>query len=146
MIANHILVPADLEGREVDEQYKEGIARLQDFISSNEYCNNVCLICLEQIAPDAAVWTCRESCFCMLHLVCAQGWAKQQLNAGAAKANSQAANPDLYASCPSASPSHYIKSVLSVATPDTLEPGGTSLPVLQAEPVSASPISFMSSS
>lgn len=114
MIAKHVLVPADLEGREVDEQYKEGIARLQDFISSNEYCNNVCLVCLEQIAPDAAVWTCRESCFCVLHLVCAQGWAKQQLNAAAAKANSQAANPDLYASCPPASPSHSLYQVCAV--------------------------------
>ncbi len=57
----------------------------------------MCLICLEPIAPNAAVWTCRESCFCVLHLVCAQGWAAQQLKAAAAKAASQAANPDLYA-------------------------------------------------
>ena len=72
--------------------------RLQDFISCNEYSNNVCLVCLEAIAPGAAVWTCRNSCFCMLHLVCAQGWANQQLKTAAAKAASQAANPDLYAS------------------------------------------------
>ena len=84
----------------MDEQYKEGIARLEDFISSNEYGNGVCLICLEQIPPNGAVWTCRESCFCMLHLVCAQGWAAQQLKAAAAKATSQAANPDLYAPPP----------------------------------------------
>ena len=84
---------ADDDGREIDEHYKEGIARLQDFISTNEYSNNVCLVCLEQIAPHAAVWTCREACFCMLHLTCAQGWANQQLRAAAAKASSQAANP-----------------------------------------------------
>ncbi|CAK0742649.1 hypothetical protein CVIRNUC_001411 [Coccomyxa viridis] len=85
----------DDDGREIGEQYKEGIARLQDFISTNEYSSNVCLVCLEQIAPHAAVWTCHEACFCMLHLMCAQGWANQQLRAAAAKASSQAANPDL---------------------------------------------------
>lgn len=85
---------ADDDGREIDDHYKEGIARLQDFISTNEYSNNVCLVCLEQIAPHAAVWTCRDACFCMLHLMCAQGWANQQLRAAAAKASSQAANPD----------------------------------------------------
>lgn len=93
--------PADQEGLgETDEHYKEGVVRLQDFIYCNEYSNNVCLVCLEAIAPGAAVWTCRDSCFCMLHLVCAQGWANQQLKAAAAKAASQAANPDLYASGP----------------------------------------------
>ena len=93
--------PADQEGLgETNEQYKEGVVRLQDFISCNEYSNNVCLVCLETIAPGAAVWTCRTSCFCMLHLVCAQGWANQQLKTAAAKAASQAANPDLYASGP----------------------------------------------
>lgn len=82
------------------EVYSEGISRLRERILSSQSCADVCLICLESIGPDAAVWTCRRSCHCMLHLLCAQGWARQQLQTAAALAHANTEQPDLCAPPP----------------------------------------------
>ncbi|BDA41625.1 NF-X1-type zinc finger protein NFXL1 [Coccomyxa sp. Obi] len=77
------------------EVYSEGINRLREQIQSTQSCADVCLICLENIAPDAAVWTCQKSCHVLLHLICAQAWARQQLQSAAALARAAAEQPDL---------------------------------------------------
>ncbi len=94
------------------EVYSEGISRLREQIQSTQRCADVCLICLENIAPDAAVWTCQKSCHVLLHLICAQAWARQQLQSAAALARAAAEQPDLCAplshlkACRSASLEH----------------------------------------
>ncbi|CAL8460554.1 g83 [Coccomyxa elongata] len=77
------------------EVYSEGISRLLEQIQSTQSCADVCLICLENIAPNAAVWTCQKSCHVLLHLICAQAWARQQLQSAAALARAAAEQPDL---------------------------------------------------
>lgn len=57
----------------------------------------MCLICLEPIPADAAIWACRASCHCCLHLLCAQAWARQQLQAAVGRAQRSIDNPDLCA-------------------------------------------------
>ena len=57
----------------------------------------VCLVCLEAIPKDAPTWACRDSCHVVLHLLCAQAWARQQLRAAAARAADPSSNPDLCA-------------------------------------------------
>ncbi|CAG9463242.1 unnamed protein product [Pedinophyceae sp. YPF-701] len=42
-----------------------------------------CMICLEDVERDDAVWSCREGCYCVMHLQCAQGWARQQIDLAA---------------------------------------------------------------
>ena len=79
------------------EVYSEGLSRLREQISSTQSCADVCLICLENIASDAAVWTCRKSCHVLLHLICAQAWGRQQLQSAAALARASAEQPDLCA-------------------------------------------------
>lgn len=62
-------------------------------------------VCLEPLAPDAAVWHCSGGaanpgggCFCVVHLLCAQAWARsQQADAAARAAALAAAPPDLCA-------------------------------------------------
>ncbi|EIE25322.1 hypothetical protein COCSUDRAFT_65191 [Coccomyxa subellipsoidea C-169] len=77
------------------EVYSVGLSRLREQISSTQACADVCLVCLENIAPDAAVWTCRRSCHVLLHLICAQAWGHQQLQQAAAAARASAEHPDL---------------------------------------------------
>lgn len=48
------------------------LARLKQHLSSQHSRMAVCLICLEDIEADAAVWECRQSCYCMVHLLCIQ--------------------------------------------------------------------------
>lgn len=65
-------------------------------------------MCLEPLAPDAAVWHCSggaaspgSGCFCVVHLLCTQAWARsQQADAAARAAALAAAPPDLCASFP----------------------------------------------
>lgn len=79
------------------EVYSVGLSRLREQISSTQACADVCLVCLENIAPDAAVWTCRRACHVLLHLICAQAWGHQQLQQATAAARASAEHPDLCA-------------------------------------------------
>jgi NF-X1-type zinc finger protein NFXL1 len=94
-----------------DEVYKAGMARVREHIASAQgACTSVCLVCLEAIPADGAVWACRRGCHALLHLLCAQAWARQQLQTAAARTHASAESPDLCA------PPHRLHGMLACVT------------------------------
>ena len=56
----------------VDQVFLSGLARIEEDLAGSQNDCSVCLICLEDLHPDDAVWTCRDGCYCLFHLVCIQ--------------------------------------------------------------------------
>ncbi|KAL3132442.1 hypothetical protein ABBQ32_008998 [Trebouxia sp. C0010 RCD-2024] len=59
----------------------EALQRVREQLHSTRSSAAVCLICLENMHNDAAVWHCYRGCCCVLHLVCIQAWSRQQVAA-----------------------------------------------------------------
>ena len=74
-------------GDETDDQFKESIQRVRDHLHSSQSSAAVCLICLENMKKEDAVWHCSKGCCCVLHLLCIQAWSRQQLAAASYKAS-----------------------------------------------------------
>lgn len=69
----------------------EALQRVQEQLHSTQSSAAVCLICLENMHHDDAVWHCYRGCCCILHLVCIQAWSRQQI--AAATYSASAAEP-----------------------------------------------------
>ncbi|KAK9842016.1 hypothetical protein WJX81_004295 [Elliptochloris bilobata] len=86
-----------------DAGFDDALARVRRHLADAAARSAACLVCLEPLAPDAAVWHCSGGaaspgggCFCVVHLLCAQAWARsQQADASARAAALAAAPPDL---------------------------------------------------
>lgn len=78
-------------GEDTDEHFKEAIQRVRDHLHSSQSSAAVCLICLEHMKNEDAVWHCSKGCCCVLHLLCIQAWARQQLAAASYKASQDTA-------------------------------------------------------
>ena len=48
------------------------MARVEEFLSAQREDSVVCMICLEAIPFDAAIWSCQRSCHMPFHLLCVQ--------------------------------------------------------------------------
>ena len=59
----------------------EALQRVREQLHSTRSSTAVCLICLENMRHDDAVWHCYRGCYCVLHLVCIQAWSRQQVAA-----------------------------------------------------------------
>lgn len=59
----------------------EALQRVREQLHSTRSSAAVCLICLENMHNDDAVWHCYRGCCCVLHLVCIQAWSRQQVAA-----------------------------------------------------------------
>ncbi|KAK9820436.1 hypothetical protein WJX72_010343 [[Myrmecia] bisecta] len=75
--------------------YAEGLQRVKEHLHSAQSRATVCLICLETMRNDAAIWVCDKSCYCIFHLLCIQSWGRQQLAANALRAE-QRLNPERF--------------------------------------------------
>ena len=73
-------LPCDGEGA-------RALQRVREAAQATTGAAAVCIVCLEEIAVADAVWACKRACHVLLHLVCAQGWARQQLAAAALRAD-----------------------------------------------------------
>ncbi|XP_030441971.1 NF-X1-type zinc finger protein NFXL2 [Syzygium oleosum] len=62
------------------------LSKIQSFLASSSSGALSCLICLERIRPSDPTWSCSSLCFSVFHLVCIQSWARQSLDAAAARA------------------------------------------------------------
>lgn len=82
-------------GKEADPELEEGLRRVQEHIVGAQSEAAACLICLEGISHTDAVWHCSEGCHEVVHLMCIQAWARQQLSAAQAKAQ-QRLNPERF--------------------------------------------------
>ncbi|KAK9814014.1 hypothetical protein WJX73_009179 [Symbiochloris irregularis] len=80
------------EAQQKDSDDSHTLARLKQHLSGQHSRMAVCLICLEDIEADAAVWECRQSCYCMVHLLCIQAWGRQQIQSSTARASQSEAN------------------------------------------------------
>ena len=56
----------------VDPIFLNGLARIEEDLAGGQSDCSVCLICLEDLRLDEAVWDCHNGCYCLFHLVCIQ--------------------------------------------------------------------------
>lgn len=66
-----------------DSELAEALQRVREQLHSTQSSAAVCLICLETMHNDDAVWHCSQGCCCVLHLLCIQAWSRQQLSTAA---------------------------------------------------------------
>lgn len=66
----------------------EALQRVREQLHSTRSSTAVCLICLENMRHDDAIWHCYRGCCCVLHLVCIQAWSRQQVAAATYTASS----------------------------------------------------------
>ena len=69
-----------------DAAYVEALERIQEHLTGDADGMAACLVCLEDVRSTDPIWHCGGSpldpgCFVLLHLPCAQAWARQQLTA-----------------------------------------------------------------
>ncbi|MEW5303405.1 MAG: hypothetical protein WDW38_001729 [Sanguina aurantia] len=69
-----------------DRVFDQGLARVREYLASSTADASSCLVCLAVLQPREAVWHCMDGCYEVMHLVCAQEWARSQLSAVEAKA------------------------------------------------------------
>lgn len=67
-----------------DAAYVDALERVQEHLTGDADGMAACLVCLEDVRPTDPIWHCGGSpldpgCFVLLHLPCAQAWARQQL-------------------------------------------------------------------
>ncbi|GFR41388.1 hypothetical protein Agub_g2071 [Astrephomene gubernaculifera] len=76
------LAAGTLQGDDLgkDQVFQSGLSRIRDHLTNVD--SSCCLICLNHIRPDEAVWSCERGCYTVLHLE----WARSQLDAAGAKA------------------------------------------------------------
>jgi NF-X1-type zinc finger protein NFXL1 len=81
------------DGGAEDAAFADGVDRVREHLLGSSDGVAACLICLENIRPADPIWHCcggaaapSTGCYAVLHLVCVQSWARQQLGAAAAKA------------------------------------------------------------
>ncbi|GAB4819935.1 hypothetical protein N2152v2_006981 [Parachlorella kessleri] len=77
-----------------DSAFQEGIQRVEEQLLSMQGEAAACLICLEDIDASDPIWHCIGGCYEMVHLVCIQSWARQQLATAQAKAEQLRLHPD----------------------------------------------------
>ena len=70
-------------------ELSEALQRVRDQLHSTRSSAAVCLICLENMRNDDAIWHCYRGCCCVLHLVCMQAWSRQQVAAATYTASSE---------------------------------------------------------
>jgi hypothetical protein len=51
--------------------FSRGLARVKEYLAGGGD-SSVCLICLGAIRPSEAVWSCGDSCYAVMHMVCVQ--------------------------------------------------------------------------
>jgi NF-X1-type zinc finger protein NFXL1 len=51
---------------------QEGVERVKEHLLSATGQAASCMICLEGIRPEDPVWSCRDSCYAVVHLPCIQ--------------------------------------------------------------------------
>ncbi len=82
---------ADGSSVEDDRELADALQRVREQLHSTQSSAAVCLICLETMHNDDAVWHCSRGCCCVLHLLCIQAWSRQQVAAAAYSASQEAA-------------------------------------------------------
>ncbi|KAL0034329.1 hypothetical protein WJX77_009558 [Trebouxia sp. C0004] len=78
------------DGREL----ADALQRVREQLHSTQSSAAVCLICLETMHNDDAVWHCSRGCCCVLHLLCIQAWSRQQVAAAAYSASQESAREE----------------------------------------------------
>lgn len=78
-------------GEDTDELFKDAVQQVRDHLHSSQSSAAVCLVCLENMKHEDAVWHCSKACCCVLHLLCIQAWSRQQLAAASYKASQDTA-------------------------------------------------------
>lgn len=61
-----------------DAELADALQRVREQLHSTQSSAAICLICLETMHNDDAVWHCSRGCCCVLHLLCIQAWSRQQ--------------------------------------------------------------------
>ena len=74
-----------------DRELADALQRVREQLHSTQSSAAVCLICLETMHNDDAVWHCFRGCCCVLHLLCIQAWSRQQVAAAAYSASQESA-------------------------------------------------------
>ena len=74
-----------------DRELADALQRVREQLHSTQSSAAVCLICLETMHNDDAVWHCFRGCCCELHLLCIQAWSRQQVAAAAYSASQESA-------------------------------------------------------
>ena len=82
---------ADGSSAEDDRELADALQRVREQLHSTQSSAAVCLICLETMHNDDAVWHCSRGCCCVLHLLCIQAWSRQQVAAAAYSASQESA-------------------------------------------------------
>ncbi|KAI3428787.1 hypothetical protein D9Q98_007606 [Chlorella vulgaris] len=78
-----------------DAAYEDGVDRVKEHLLSITGDGAVCMVCLEVLRPTDPVWSCQQGCHAVLHLPCAQSWARRTLAAVEEKAG-QRLDPRLF--------------------------------------------------
>ena len=82
---------ADSSSAGDDRGLADALQRVREQLHSTQSSAAVCLICLETMHNDDAVWHCSRGCCCVLHLLCIQAWSRQQVAAAAYSASQESA-------------------------------------------------------
>ena len=82
---------ADGSSAEDDRELADALQRVREQLHGTQSSAAVCLICLETMHSDDAVWHCSRGCCCVLHLLCIQAWSRQQVVAAAYSASQESA-------------------------------------------------------
>ncbi|XP_076446589.1 NF-X1-type zinc finger protein NFXL1-like [Babylonia areolata] len=79
----------------VNEEEGGDVSKAQEhLLHSFRSGTSACLICIDNIKRDDAIWTCK-GCFCMLHLQCTQKWVKEGVYQHHYQAEQAGQSPDL---------------------------------------------------
>lgn len=70
-----------------DAELADALQRVREQLHSTQSSAAICLICLETMHNDDAVWHCSRGCCCVLHLLCIQAWSRQQVATSAYSAS-----------------------------------------------------------
>ncbi len=87
-----------------DSELAEALQRVREQLHSTQSSAAVCLICLETMHNDDAVWHCSQGCCCVLHLLCIQAWSRQQVAASAYSTSADNGRSGTHHICPSVIP------------------------------------------
>ena len=88
MFSSYAAACGAFEGGSAEEgrAFEDGLQRVQEHLLSAQSEAAACLICLDSIKPSDPIWHCQEGCFEVVHLMCIQAWARQQLGAAELRA------------------------------------------------------------